>query len=170
MASRRRSRSSRGLRPNYLWSNVVSSRVTITAGNFGISDLTPLNRIGVLSNDLPNLTVVRTIGNVELQPASVASTVDVVMAHGLIPVSENSFAIAGAVPDPSGDPSGWVYNQTDAFLFAPGQGPASKTLHWDTKANRRLGKWDNLFVYILKNLGGASLDVRVNMRILFRWP
>ena len=128
--------------------------------------------------DDPNLTdttnrdlqVVRIVGNVYLITVPAAGAQPITWSQGIVPVTIPAFA-AGAVPNPSFDQPGWMWNQSGRFSTnGADPNPADHEVHVDNRSRRNIPKTGNVLMHIMRNLGGNSLTFELHLRVLYKLP
>jgi len=116
------------------------------------------------------LTMVKVEGNIIYGPTSIAAATLVRVAGGIMPVTVDAFN-AGAVPNPSLDNPMWRWNKTWGYFFDNTlEGARSRSQSVNTRYGAKIPGSDNLLTLVLRNIGAVTLDITINLRVLFRLP
>ena len=172
---RLRTRSTRrasGVRPRYLWEPVVTTVATITTNQNAVTDLMPTDPALLTPALTPNrgLTLERVVGKVSITPATLTGLQDMDWVQAIGLVTDVAFA-AAAIPLPQVDSPGWSWWES-ARREIDGSAAHDFSHHVpvDTPARRRIAGSGMTLFHIIRNLGAASLEVQLNLRILYRLP
>jgi len=154
-----------------MWENASEAIVVgLAAGASAITDLSPTAQGAVRERDV-GLVAVRELGNIEYSANNAAGSARLRVSAGIAVVTSDSFA-AGATSLPRPDIANpqWLWNRTEGFDYQTDQGIVSKTIEIDSHAQRKIAGLDRLLMFIVRNLSGVSIDVVINIRVLFRLP
>jgi len=157
-------------RPQYLWENANESRVTIVPTGSSVTNLMPTDEGAPINNR--GLTVVRLQGNYSVEPGAFGSDTALRYSGGFKVVTAQAFATSGAIPNPAIANPAWAWNRTDAWRFDSVDLARTSRETFVRKGNMNLPVpgINNLFMFILRNLGSIDINVTINFRVLYRLP
>jgi len=171
----RRGQSTRRARParaSYLWENVIDATAFSVGVNSSVlTDMSPTLK-GVPIDPIPALQVVRVVGNVLVKPSVLTNDNSVRVATGINVINRDAYAAgAGSVPRPDTTNIGWYWNKVQGWEYNQLQdSSASRDVGVAVKKVRSIAGMSNLLFFILRNISTGSIDVTVNLRVLFRLP
>jgi len=171
--TRRTSRRS-GARAKYLWENTTTTPQAIASLGTALVSLMPQDPNFVQPADVSNrdLVVVRMVGKVIVAPDVFTGFTDALYAFGILVRGIEAFNGGAAnLLQPQVDQPGWVFQTSDRFIYEGTAGTqTSKESAFDVKGMRKIPKSDNLLMFILRNLGSATINVSLHIRVLYRLP
>ena len=156
----------------YLWEPVVTTIATITMNTNLLTNLMPTDPALLTPALTPNrdLTVVRVVGKVSITPATLTGLQDMIWAQSIGTTTDQAFT-AGSVALPQIDSPGWMWWES-ARREIDGSAAHDFT-HWshlDNRTSRKIAGSGMTLFHIIRNLGSASIEVQLNLRVLFRLP
>ena len=132
-----------------------------------MTDMRP--QIGGVIHEMPSLKVAKIEGNISYAPNNPAVNADYRIACGIMRVTQDAF-FSGMVPRPDTENPAWSWNKTSSFFYVQGQGQASQALSVTKRGGPLIGGIDNIFMMIIRNMSALTVDITINVRVLYKLP